>query len=255
MTTAAIAPVLFIGGMDSSGGAGILRDAATAVALNVPYRVAVTAVTAQNDQRLSAVLSMPPGMVAEQIALAAEAGLATAKTGMLANRAVVEAVAAHLPPLPLVVDPVLRSSSGHTLLAPDGIDALLALILPRTSLLTPNLPELALLAAHLGLAGAVEARIAAALLARGCSAVLVKGGHGDDPVLCADRLYRHDQPMISFQAPRIAASLRGTGCQLASAIATALAAGMALEPSITKTKAMLTERFAKARAVDQRLRP
>ena len=243
------ASILFIGGMDSSGGAGLLRDAATALALAAPYRVAVTAVTAQNDQRLSASLPMPPEIGAAQIALAAETGIAAAKTGMLANRAVVEAVAASLPPLPLVVDPVLCSSSGHALLDTEGIAALLALLLPRTTLLTPNLPELAVLAGHLGLAGASEAKVAAALLARGCAAVLVKGGHGDDPALCEDRLYRRDQPLRSFQAPRIATSLRGTGCQLASAIAIGLATGLALEPSIARAKAMLSDRFAKAAAI------
>lgn len=240
------APVLFIGGMDSSGGAGLLRDAATALALDAPYRVAVTAVTAQNDQRLSATLPMPPEMVAAQIGLAIETGIAAVKLGMLANRAVVEAVAASLLPLPLVVDPVLCSSSGHALLDADGIAALLALLLPRTTLLTPNLPELARLADHLGLAGAPEARIAAALLARGCAAVLVKGGHGDDPALCEDRLYRCDQPLLSFQAPRLAATLRGTGCQLASAIAIGLAEGLAMEPSIFRAKAILTQRFERA---------
>lgn len=240
------APVLFIGGMDSSGGAGLLRDAATALALDAPYRVAVTAVTAQNDQRLSATLPMPPEMVAAQIGLAVETGVAAVKLGMLANRTVVEAVAASLPQLPLVVDPVLCSSSGHALLDADGIAALLALLLPRTTLLTPNLPELAVLAESLGLAAAPEAEVAATLLARGCAAVLVKGGHGDDAALCEDRLYRRNQPMLGFQAPRHAASLRGTGCQLASAIAIGLAADLAMEPSIARAKAMLSERFAKA---------
>lgn len=243
------APVLFIGGMDSSGGAGLLRDTATAAALGVTARVAVTAVTAQSDRRVAAVQPVSARLVAAQIALAAETGIGAAKTGMLTNRAVVLAVAATLPPVPLVVDPVLCASSGHALLDAAGIAALLARLLPRTTLLTPNLPELAVLAAHLGLApDSAEPRIVAALLARGCGAVLVKGGHAADPQTCEDRLYRRDQQVQAFRAPRIAAQARGTGCELASAIAAHLSAGQALEQAIHKAKQRVGRRLAQAAA-------
>jgi hydroxymethylpyrimidine/phosphomethylpyrimidine kinase len=238
------APVLFVGGMDSSGGAGLLRDAATALSLDASHRVAVTAVTAQSDDRVSAVLPMPPDMVAAQIALAGEGGISAAKLGMLANAAVVRAVAATLPQgVPLVLDPVLQATSGRPLLDEDGCLALLELLLPRTTVLTPNLPELGVLSRYLGLAAASEAEVAAALLARGVGAVLVKGGHDSAPDFCEDRLYRSGQAMAAFRSRRWPATLRGTGCQLASAIAVGLAAGLGLADAVAGGKLQIERRF------------
>lgn len=239
------APVLCIGGMDSSGGAGLLRDAATAAELGAPCRVAVTAVTAQSDSRVAAVLPMPAGMLATQIALAVETGIAAAKTGMLVSRDLVETVANAVPQVPLVVDPVLRATSGRTLLDRPGVLALLALLLPRATVLTPNLPELAELAAHVGLASAPEPQVVEALLDRGCAAVLVKGGHGNGTV-SEDRLYRPGQAIRRFRAPRLHATLRGTGCRLASAITVGLAAGLSLETAIAAAKTLLTRQFEEA---------
>ena len=239
-------PVLFIGGMDSSAGAGILRDTATAGELNHPCRVAVTAVTAQSDARVGAIHPVPPDVVADQIAIAAEGGLGAAKIGMLGNRATVEAVACALPDLPVVLDPVLASSSGRDLIDADGVSALRDLLLPKTSLLTPNLPELARLARAFGHApDATEADVVASLVQHGCGAVLVKGGHGRDPEMSEDRLY-HAGQVQPFRAPRHRAQLRGTGCQLASAIAVHLARGAALPASVAHAKQMLTHRFASA---------
>lgn len=241
------APVLFIGGMDSSGGAGLLRDAATALALQAPYRVAVTAVTAQDESQVSAIFPVPPNVLEAQILLGLRDGAAVAKTGMLASTGLVGAAARVLPPgLPLIIDPVLRSSSGRTLLPFDGVDALLALLVPRAALLTPNLPELATLAARLGIAGADEPTTVQALMRRGCAAVLVKGGHRDDPSHSEDRLYRPGRPTVHFRAPRLPGNRRGTGCQLASGIAVALARGADLERAIEAGKDSVTRRFREA---------
>jgi hydroxymethylpyrimidine/phosphomethylpyrimidine kinase len=240
------APVLFIGGMDSSGGAGLLRDAATAQSLSVPYRVAVTAVTAQSDMVVAECLSVPGSLVASQIALALRGGISVAKTGMLGTADAVAAIAAALPPsIPLVIDPVLRASSGRELLDGAGIAALLELLLPRTTVLTPNLPELADIAARLGLAGMPEPRVVAALLGRGCAAVLVKGGHADGTV-CEDRLYRLGKAVQPFRTPRLPATLRGTGCQLASAIAFGLAADLSLENAVAIARDVITKRLEAA---------
>ncbi|MDX1780819.1 MAG: hydroxymethylpyrimidine/phosphomethylpyrimidine kinase [Thalassovita sp.] len=240
------ATVLFIGGMDSSGGAGILRDTATAAELAHPARVAVTAVTAQSDTRVGAVHPVPPEVVADQIAIAAEGALGAVKIGMLGNRATVEAVTRTSPDLPMVLDPVLASSSGRDLIDAEGLAALLDLLLPRLTLLTPNLPELARLATALGHApDAPEAEVVATLLARGCGAVLVKGGHGEDPEISEDRLY-HAGRVQPFRASRHRVHLRGTGCQLASAIAVHLARGASLPDSVAQAKEMLTRRFARA---------
>lgn len=239
------APVLFIGGLDSSGGAGVLRDAATATQLGASHRVAVTAVTAQSDKRVSAVHQVPPEVVADQIMIAAEAGLAAIKIGMLGWADTVMAVARHLPEVPLVLDPVICASSGRTLIDSAGLAALLTLLLPRTTVLTPNLPELAVLGAALGLGHeAAEGEVVAQLLARGCGAVLVKGGHGPDPAICEDRLYRASEPMRGFAAPRLPGSARGTGCTLASALVVGLAESRPLDEAVQSAKTLVLARIA-----------
>lgn len=239
------APVLFLGGMDSSGGAGILRDAATALQLGAEYRVAVTAVTAQSDQRVTALHPLPLEVIAAQIALAAEAGLGAVKIGMLGTRAIVELVAQRLPAVPVVLDPVLRSSSGRALLQPEALAVLLDRLLPKVTLLTPNLPELAALAEAMGLSND-PALCVQALLDRGCAAVLVKGGHAARSDVSDDWLSLASGAQQRFSAPRFGFDLRGTGCQLASAIAVHLARGLDLAEAVARAKSMLTQRFREA---------
>lgn len=231
--------VLAIGGMDSSGGAGLLRDAATLADGGVMARVAVTAVTAQRADAVPAIQPVPPAIVAAQIAAAGPVG--AVKIGMLANAGIVAAVAGALPPVPVVLDPVLAASAGPALIDAEGVARMLAELLPRATLLTPNRPELAALARALD---ATAEGAVAALLARGCRAVLVKGGHDDDPAASTDCLYRPGQPPLTFAAPRIAGTLRGTGCQLASAIAARLALGDNLPAAIAAAKAQVQRRFA-----------
>lgn len=240
-----IRPVLFVGGLDSSGGAGLLRDAATAAVLDQPARVAATAVTAQGTGGVAAVHPVPPGTVAAQIGLAAQEGLATVKIGMLATAATVAAVASALPPgVPMVLDPVLRASSGGVLLKPDGLAALLALLVPRAALLTPNIPELAAIGGALGLpSGAAEDLVVQGLLDAGCGAVLVKGGHRDTPAICEDRLYRGGHDPVAMRAPRLARTLRGTGCHLASAIAVHLGRGAGMAEAVALARDHLRARF------------
>lgn len=244
------APVLFIGGMDSSGGAGLLRDAATATQLGASFRVAVSAVTAQSDSRVGAVHHVPPDILTAQIALAAESGLSAIKIGMLGRRKSVEAVVASLPAVPIVLDPVLRSTSGRDLLDRAGLDALLELLLPRTTLITPNLPELSVLAATLGhLRDAPEDEVVASLLSHGCNAVLVKGGHAAPSEVCEDRLYQIGHVVQSFQTPRIFATARGTGCELASAIAVHLSNGQLLGQAVERARTLVHARLAHAAAL------
>lgn len=239
------APVLFIGGLDSSGGAGVLRDAATATQLGARYRVALTAVTAQSDQRVSAVHQVPVAVLADQIAIAAESGLGAIKIGMLGWADTVIAVARSLPEVPLVLDPVLCASSGRALIDSAGLAAVLRHLVPRATALTPNLPELAVLGAALGLGhDAAEADIVTGLLALGCGAVLVKGGHAADPALCEDRLYQPGLPPQRFSAPRLPGTARGTGCELASALAIGLARAQPLETAVERAKALVLARLA-----------
>jgi hydroxymethylpyrimidine/phosphomethylpyrimidine kinase len=238
-------PVLLVGGMDSSGGAGLLRDTATLAGLGFSARVAVTAVTAQTDRSVTASHPVPPEVVTAQIA-AAGPDIGAIKIGMLATAGIVEAVANALPPAPLVLDPVLRSSSGTDLLDAVGVALLVDRLLPHVSVLTPNLPELLVMADFLGLVeGGAPERIALALLDRGCGAVLVKGGHdAAEARLSADTLYRLDDEPVVFASLRYPGTLRGTGCQLASGIAGGLVLGLPLVEAISRAKGLIDARFA-----------
>ncbi|MEX0304390.1 MAG: hydroxymethylpyrimidine/phosphomethylpyrimidine kinase [Leisingera sp.] len=215
--------VLTIGGTDSSGGAGLSRDAAMAAELGVMVRPAVTAVTVQTNEAVLAIHPCPPQAVAGQLraALATPPPPGAVKIGMLGSAAIAKAVEAALPPgLPLVLDPVLKASSGGTLMDTGGFGALLQ----RAALITPNLAELE----HLSDTGGSLETQAAALLSRGAQAVLVKGGHGSGAE-SIDLLFTADGKVSSFAAPRLKASKRGTGCSLATAIACRLAQGAGLE--------------------------
>ncbi|WP_335946167.1 hydroxymethylpyrimidine/phosphomethylpyrimidine kinase [Salipiger bermudensis] len=237
------ARVLCIGGIDSSGGAGLLRDAATLAAMGLESCAAVTAVTAQSDAAVREVQFMPPALVASQIAAACEGPVDAVKIGMLGHAALVDAVASALPDRPLVLDPVLVSTSGRSLLDDDGIAALLGRLVPRATVMTPNLPELDALAAALG---ASSEKAIGLLQDKGCRALLVKGGHDATPEVATDRLYRASAPVAEFHAPRLDGTLRGTGCQLASAIAGGLAQRLDIERAVQNAKHMLTTRFRTA---------
>ncbi len=236
--------VLVIAGTDSSGGAGLTRDVATLERFGFEALAAVTAVTAQTDREVTAVELLPAQLVRAQIHAALATGRAAAiKIGMLGAEAIVEAVAAAIPPrelLPLVLDPVLAATSGGALLDAGGRAALSALLLPRATLLTPNLPEAAAL---LGAAPAASAEEiigqGRALCALGPSAVLMKGGHAAG-AWASDWLVSGDGNVREFTVPRLAGGRRGTGCALASGIAAGLAAGLSLGAACERAKQHVT---------------
>jgi hydroxymethylpyrimidine/phosphomethylpyrimidine kinase len=240
-----VTSVLVIGGTDSSGGAGLARDVATLTRCGVGSLTAVTAVTAQTDAAVTAVELLPPPLVRAQITAAlATRRVAAIKTGMLGNGAIVAAVAGVIPPRersPLVLDPVLAATSGRMLLDEAGRAALLALLLPRATLLTPNIPEAAQLLGATPAASAEEIiEQGRALCSLGAAAVLVKGGHDSGP-LAIDWLVTGAGCVRRLAAPRLAATRRGTGCTLASAIAAGLAGGAPLELACERAKAHVTE--------------
>lgn len=237
--------VLIIAGSDSSGGAGLVRDVRTLARFGMPALCAVTAVTAQSDTRVTALHHVPSEVVRAQVEAAlATRRVAAIKIGMLGTRATVLAVAASLPApelVPLVLDPVLTSTSGAELLDPEGRAALREALLPRASLVTPNIPEAA------ALLGTVSARTESqllqqgwALLALGARAVLMKGGHAEGAV-ATDLLLVPEQPVRRFTTARIATARRGTGCALAAAIAAGLAAGLDLAQACARAKEHVTE--------------
>jgi hydroxymethylpyrimidine/phosphomethylpyrimidine kinase len=240
-----VTAVLVIAGTDSSGGAGLARDVATLTRLGAEALCAVTAVTAQSDREVKAVELQPPGLVRAQISAALATGRVGAiKIGMLGNGTIVEAVAGVIPPreqLPLVLDPVLAASSGGALLERAGRAALVALLLPRATLLTPNIPEAGALVGVAPASSAAEiVAQGRALCARGASAVLVKGGHASGE-LASDWLVTAAGTVREFTGPRLAGTRRGTGCALASAIAAGLAARLSLEAACERAKDHVSE--------------
>lgn len=225
--------VLVIAASDSSGGAGLTRDVETLTHLGTALRCAVTAVTVQTDAQLREVHVVPPALVRAQIAAALEGGgIGAVKIGMLASAATVQAVAEALPPtsMPIVLDPVLAASSGGALLEAEGKALLQRLLIPRVTLLTPNLPEAAaLLGEPLAASEAAQLAQLRALVALGAPAVLLKGGHAPAPAdRVTDWLLVAGAEVMQLQVARVPAQRRGTGCSASSAIAAYLAAGKSL---------------------------
>jgi hydroxymethylpyrimidine/phosphomethylpyrimidine kinase len=239
-----VSTVLVIAGSDSSGGAGLTRDVQTLTRLETRALCVVTAVTAQSDAHLEAVHVVPAELVkAQMMAAFATRPVGAVKIGMLATAATVRAVSAALPEtaVPVVLDPVLVSSSGGELLDSAGRTELCAALLPRATLLTPNIPEAAaLLDTHRARSEEELLQQAAALLALGPQAVLLKGGHGDGPE-SIDLLLTRNAPAVWLRAARSRAMRRGTGCALSSAIAAGLAAGRPLAAACEHAKQHVTE--------------
>ena len=233
--------VLVVAGSDSSGGAGIARDIETIASLGLRTCPTITAVTVQTHTQAGAIALLAPSLVAEQMRAALVANdVGSVKIGMLGSTAIVSAVAAVLadhPGVPAVLDPVLATSSGKRLLEAGALAALKAELMPLCTLVTPNWTELAALADGKPADGEAEAiRQGETLLATGCGAVLIKGGHAPSDQ-ATDILLRSDRPAERFTAARVGCTLRGTGCMLASAIAAHLAAGVPLDESVRRGKA------------------
>lgn len=234
--------VFTIAGSDSGGGAGIEADIKTISALGAYACTTITAVTAQNTLGVAGVHTLPAAFVALAMkTVLDDFRVDTVKLGMLANEAIIRAVAGVLPEnIPIVLDPVMVATSGAVLLEDGAIAAMRQLLLPRATLVTPNLPEAARLTG-LPVGNAAE-RIAAghALRAMGARAALVKGGHGDDDML-TDYLVT-DTAVEAIILPRLhTSSTHGTGCTMASAIATGLAQGLPLLASVRRARDYLQE--------------
>jgi hydroxymethylpyrimidine/phosphomethylpyrimidine kinase len=243
--------VLAIAGSDSGGGAGIQADIKTITALGGYAATAVTAVTAQDTHRAHEVLAMPTALVARQIALVLDdIGADAVKTGMLGTAetvaAVCEVLAVHAPGVALVVDPVLRATGGGPALLEDAaLEMFRRRLLPMTNVVTPNLAEAEVLSGVTvrDLAGMQEAALV--LLGMGVAAVLVTGGHLDSDTVTDLLVTAAGSEM--FSAPRIATRhTHGTGCTLASAVATGLAQGMALTEAVERARAYVRAAIAAA---------
>lgn len=231
--------VLTIAGSDSSGGAGIQADIKTISSLGGYAMSAITAITVQDTNMVSDVFPVPANIVKSQIlSVLGDIGVDAIKTGMLMSPDIIEGVAEilenHGANIPLVVDPVMMSTSGTMLLKPRSVRTMVSEILPKTTLLTPNLAEASKLTGMDLLKNMDDMRRAAdALLKLGPQAVLVKGGHLQGDIL-TDLLVTQNSEKI-FSALRVPGKdNHGTGCTLASGIATGLAQGLTLEEAVTR---------------------
>lgn len=237
------ARVLFIGGSDSSAGAGIQADLKTAMALGGFGMTVITAVTAQNTEGVRGIHSIPTDMVRSQLdAVIGDIGCDVVKTGMLGGASTVRAVAEYVEKakLRLVVDPVLKSTSGTALFDSEGADALLTHLIPLATVVTPNMAEAYALSGK-----SEEDQAAEQLREKGADAVLITGGDGDgdtvtDVLFIGDRTER-------FSGPRVVTRhSHGTGCTLASAIATRLGQGFPIEKAVQEARHYVREALRNA---------
>jgi hydroxymethylpyrimidine/phosphomethylpyrimidine kinase len=219
--------VLSIAGSDSGGGAGIQADLKALAACGVHGMTAITAITAQNTVGVSAIHTVPPETIIAQVrAVASDIGVDAVKIGMLGTVATIEAVAralAELPPsTPVVLDPVMVAESGAELLVPSARRHLVEVLVPKATVITPNLPEARLLA---GLGDSEPEELAPALLELGPAVVVVTGGHREQAI---DVFFDGSQ-LAQLRGERHAdGAAHGSGCTHSSALAAGLAWG--LEP-------------------------
>jgi hydroxymethylpyrimidine/phosphomethylpyrimidine kinase len=245
---------LTIAGSDSSGGAGVQADLKSFAALGVYGASVITALTAQNTRGVSGIHLVPPAFVTAQMdAVFGDLDVKAVKIGMVAQPATIDAIAAALTrwsPANIVLDPVMVATSGDRLLSADAVAGLRKKLIPRAALITPNLAEAAaLLDEPVASSEAAIADQGKRLLAMGCPAVLIKGGHGQG-VESIDYLFGANGT-IALPAPRIITeNTHGTGCSLSSAIAALLAKGEALETAVRHAKAWVTAAIAAADRLD-----
>jgi hydroxymethylpyrimidine/phosphomethylpyrimidine kinase len=240
---------LTIAGSDSSGGAGIQADLKTFAELGVWGLSVVTSVTSQNSSGVCSVFNLPAEVVSAQLdAVLSDGPVRAAKTGMLATKATVEAVAAAVSSFavsPLVVDPVLAASDGHAFLDPDGVRSLIEDLLPLAEVVTPNVPEAeALTGLEIRTVRDMEAA-ARVLSEMGAASVLLKGGHlGGDR--SPDVLWSEGS-VHQLDAARLGPSgAHGTGCVLSSALAAFLAFGLPLLEACERAKGFVSEALGAA---------
>ena len=228
---------LTIAGSDSGGGAGIQADLKSFSARGVFGASAITAITAQNTVGVTAIHPIPTDVVAAQIsAVLDDIGADAVKIGMLASADIIHAVADALEGYggPIVLDPVMVSKSGDALLAEEAVAALRDRLIPRATVLTPNLPEAARLTEKPVAAIAEQASL---LRGMGARAVIMKGGHGTGET-CCDRLFA--ETAMDCESPRIdTRNTHGTGCSFSAALAAEMAKGESLETAFATSHAWL----------------
>ena len=239
--------VLTVAGSDSSGGAGIQADLKTFSALGVYGASAITAIIAQNTQGVHFQCALNPQMVYEQIiAVIDDLHPSFVKIGMLSNTEIVLAVAEALGKysLPIILDPVMVSSSGHRLLSVEAQGMIKEKLLPMSMLVTPNIPEMNALT-DMPLSTYEEKENAARyLMDYGVKAILLKGGHEEGAVktdiLFSKSINGIQSSMFSSETIETR-NIHGTGCTLSSAITAFMARGLCMEEAVIKAKRYISE--------------
>jgi hydroxymethylpyrimidine/phosphomethylpyrimidine kinase len=235
---------LTIAGSDSGGGAGIQADLKTFSALGVYGASVITALTAQNTLGVQGVHDVPTPFIRQQLhSVLADLAVKAIKVGMLSRQATIRAVAEGLmnaPDIPVVLDPVMVATSGDLLLRASAVKALKTILMPRATVITPNLHEAAALTDQPLATNEDEMKNQAKMLCKaGARAVLIKGGHGSGSA-SVDILITADS-MQCYAAQRIdTLNVHGTGCTLSSAIAAGLARGLSLDAACRAAKAYIT---------------
>ncbi|MGM0560362.1 MAG: bifunctional hydroxymethylpyrimidine kinase/phosphomethylpyrimidine kinase [Pseudomonadota bacterium] len=235
--------VLIIAGSDSGGGAGIQADIKTVTALKGYAATAITALTAQNTLGVHGVYGIDPDFIAQQIQVVLQdIGADALKTGMLHSPAVIETVAGEIRDysvrVPLVLDPVMVAQSGANLLEPEAVESLKENLLPLADVLTPNVPEAEKLTGMEITSPEQMQSAARSLLEMGPRSVLLKGGHLEGAILY-DVLATSEGVEV-FSDKRIETrQTHGTGCTLASAVATGLAQGLSRSQAVARARAYL----------------
>ena len=241
-----VARVLVVAGSDSSGGAGIQADIKTVTALGGYAMTAITALTAQNTRGVFDVMPVDTEFIRQQISLVLEdLGADVVKTGMLHSASVIKAVVSQLdasaPGVPVVVDPVMVAKGGASLLQAEAQRTLRERLIPRAALITPNVPEAEVLTGLSIRCAADLSRAADRLLVLGPAAVLLKGGHLEGEKV-VDLLRTADGAEHWFEGPRLETRhTHGTGCTLASAIATGIAEGLTLEHAVERARGYVVQ--------------
>ena len=236
--------VLTIAGSDSGGGAGIQADLKTMTVMRTFGMSVITALTAQNGLGVTGIHAPEPGFVALQLNTVLEGfTVHAAKTGMMFNAGIIHAVADILDTqsFPLVVDPVCVSTSGHTLMEENGIEALKERLMPRAALFTPNRPEAERFSGMKIESDDDVIEAGTRLLDMGAKAVLMKGGHCEGrPVFVTDWLLEKGHEPVALRQPHVdTQNSHGTGCTLSAGIAAQLALGMPLRVAVTKAQEFL----------------
>jgi hydroxymethylpyrimidine/phosphomethylpyrimidine kinase len=247
--------ILIVAGSDSGGGAGIQGDIKTVTALGGYAATAISALTAQNTLGVDAVEPVSPDFIVRQMEVVLDdIGADAIKTGMLPNAAAIDAVCDVIEtwaqPVPLVVDPVMIAKGGARLLDLAALDVLKRRLLFLADVITPNVPEAETLTGLVIADEEAMAHAATMLLTLGCQWVLLKGGHLDGPEV-VDML-ASEAGMHIFRSPRIETrSTHGTGCALASAVATGMAQGLSVPDAVARARAYVLAAIAAAPGIGE----